>query len=115
MKPTLQSDLPLFLVKPDHPNVELLVGTLKSAGGWLLAANILDQWQTPDGEHNRRFIRALAEAAAPEILSGQKGYKWIGHATAEEVSHAANWLEAQGKKMGDRACALRRRAHEIFG
>ncbi len=114
-QPAIQKDLPLFLVKPDHPNVDLLVRTLKNAGDWLFAADILRAWQTADSDHNRRFVRALAEAASPEVISGQRGYKWIGNGTPEEISHASGWLEAQAKKMGDRACALRRRAHEIFG
>lgn len=112
---TVQTDLPLFLVKPDHPNVRLLVRTLTDAPDWLFAADIIEKWGLPDSEHNRRMIRALAEAASPEALSGQRGYRWIGHATAEEVNHAAGWLEAQAKKMSDRACAIRRRAHQIFG
>lgn len=110
-----QPDLPLFLVKPDHPNVELLVNTLRHAGDWLFAADILRAWDTADSDHNRRFIRALAEAASPEVISGQRGYKWIGNGTAEEIGHASNWLEAQAKKMADRAGAIRRRAHQIFG
>lgn len=111
---TTQIDMPLFMVKPDHPNVDLLVQTLKDRGGWLSAAQILERWQTPDTDHNRRFVRALAEAAVPEVISGQLGYKWIGHASPEESSHAAGWLESQAKKMSDRACAIRRRAHELI-
>jgi hypothetical protein len=112
---TAQPDLPLFLVKPDHPNVELLITTLRDRKEWLSAASILELWFTPDTDHNKRFIRALAEAAVPEILSGQLGYKWIGHATPEEVNHAANWLESQAGKMTSRAIAIRHRAHELFG
>jgi len=49
------------------------------------------------------------------IISGQRGYKHIAHATPEEINHAANWLESQAKKMSERACAIRRNAHKIFG
>ena len=115
-----QPDLPLFLVKRDHPNVELLVSFLRDhrdgpEAGWYLASQILTVWEQGDSDHNRRFVRALAEAAGAEIISGQRGYKWIGNATSEEVNHAASWLESQAKKMSERACAIRRRAHEIFG
>lgn len=115
MNAPAQTDLPLFLVKPGSPTVEHLVETLRSAGSWMLCSEILRRWMVDDTDHNRRFVRALAEAASPEIISGQLGYKWIGHATADEVHHAAGWLEAQAKKMGDRACAIRRRAHQRIG
>ena len=114
MTPSPQRDLPLFLVKPGHPNVDLLVNTLAEARDWMHAATILERWQTPDSEHNRRFIRALAEAAGPEVISGQRGYKFIGAATPEEIHHAAAWLEAQAKKMSDRACGIRKRAHQLI-
>lgn len=115
MDTAAQSDLPLFLVKPGHGGVEKLIEALKTHGDWWHAAQILEEWQMPNTDHNRRYLRALAEAASPELLSGQRGYKWIGHATAEEVNHAAGWLEAQARKMAERACSYRRRAHQIFG
>ena len=69
----------------------------------------------PVTESNRRMLRAIAEASAGWILSGQRGYKHMVHASAEEVDHAAAWLERQAQKMSRRACALRRRAHQVFG
>ena len=110
-----QTDLPLFLVKPDHPNVALLISHLKVEKDWCLAVEILAAWGTPENDHNKRFVRALAEAAGAEVISGQRGYKWIGDATAEEINHAASWLESQARKMTERAIGIRRRAHEIFG
>jgi hypothetical protein len=115
MPSTLQRDLPLFLIKPDHPNVAFLVETLKNSHNWIYAGDILRSWGCTDTEHNRRTVRALAEAALPEIISGQLGYKWIGNATPEEIHHAASWLEAQAKKMSERACAIRKRAHQRIG
>jgi len=109
-----QKDLPLFLIDKANTNVARLVELLDTARDWLHAATILERWAVIDTEHNRRFVRALAAAAEPEIISGQLGYKHIAHATPEEIHHAAAWLEGQGKKMADRACALRRRAHQLI-
>jgi hypothetical protein len=78
---------------------------------WMSAKDIQ---LTTHGRVIDREIRQLASDSC-KIISGQKGYKHIAHATAEEVNHAANWMESQAKKMSDRACALRREAHKIFG
>lgn len=110
-----QPALPILALSSTDPDAVRLVELLKGRGGWLKAVEIIQEFAWVDNESARRNVRDLAEQAAPEILSGQKGYKWIGHATPEEVHHAAAWLEAQAHKMGGRACAVRRRAHELFG
>ena len=66
------------------------------------------------GSVNEREIRSHASESS-EIISGQKGYKHVACATPDEISHAANWLESQAKKMSERACAIRRRAHQLVG
>lgn len=78
---------------------------------WMSAADIRE---TTNGRVTDRDVRETA-SGCPRIISGQKGYKHIAYATAEEINHAANWLESQAKKMSDRACAIRRHAHRILG
>lgn len=58
-------------------------------------------WQTARDlgaktEAERRVIRAVAEAAAPQIISGQKGYKLNVEATPEEMEKF-KWLLRQAK------------------
>lgn len=110
-----QEELPLFVVAPESVNVAYLVEFLRSAGGWVVARHILIRWGLEDTDQNRRFIRALAEAAGADVISGQKGYLHIAHATVEEAHHAASWLESQASKMAAKACAIRRRAHALIG
>jgi hypothetical protein len=107
---------PLIEVAP-NPDAEEMQGLelfLRNEDGWLTANEILLIKNQPQTESNRRILRALASESI-WIVSGQKGYKHIEHATAEEIDHAANWLESQAKKMSVRACALRSNAHKIFG
>lgn len=103
----------LELTAPPHadPDVRWLEQLLLGAHCWMSARDIA---LSTGGRVGDRDLRALANASA-EIISGQKGYKHLRHATAEEINHAASWLEAQAKKMGERAGRIRRRAHEIFG
>jgi hypothetical protein len=76
--------------------------------GWQTARQIaeLEGWSD-------RECRAAAEASDGEIITGQKGYKLLAEATPEEVHHAAAWLESQGRKMIDRAVAIRRLYHRF--
>lgn len=90
-------------------NVAWLENLLRGAAAWMTAHNILLTIGAA-GEDQRRMIRELA-SQSEWIISGQKGYKHLEHATPEESAHAANWLESQAKKMSERACALRRNAH----
>jgi hypothetical protein len=106
-----QPELKMFVAEPDDKNVRWLENLLKGAQCWMTAKDIM---LTVNGKLIDRDLRSLASASA-NIISGQKGYKHIKHATAEEISHAANWLESQAKKMSDRAGAIRRNAHRIFG
>jgi hypothetical protein len=78
---------------------------------WMTAKDIV---LTTQGSVLDRDLRDLASQSA-SIISGQKGYKHIAHATAAEVDHCANWLTSQGKKMIKRGIAIRRAAHKILG
>lgn len=106
-----QKDLPLFEVADGDPNVAWLEQLLLGAGCWMTSRDIE---HTTAGRLGDRDVRALA-SASEWVISGQKGYKHIKHATAEEIHHAAAWLESQAKKMSDRAGTIRRNAHKLFG
>ena len=117
MNATAQNPQPdLFAVQPDKASrdVAWLERLLHGAHCWMTAGDILLSVNYVKSDDNRRWLRELASASA-WILSGQKGYKHIEHASAEEINHAANWLESQAKKMADRAGAIRHNAHKIFG
>jgi len=97
---------------PDAANVAYLVRMLDEHRGWMTADDI---GRLVDGHWNDRQVRRLAAAAMPMVISGQRGYRHIRHASAEEIDHAANWLESQACEMTRRALSIRRRAHELVG
>ena len=103
--------LGLFESKPTDTNVVWLEELLRGAGCWMTAKDIL---LTVGGRVHDRDLRELA-SASEWVISGQKGYKHMSHATAEEIHHARAWLESQAKKMGDRAGKLRSNCHKLFG
>jgi len=84
---------------------------LLTGGGWMTARDIM---LTTKGRVIDRDIRELA-SESKMIISGQRGYKHVAHATTEEINHCSNWLTSQGKKMIRRGIALRRQAHAILG
>jgi hypothetical protein len=61
---------------------------------------------------DERKIRELAEQSAGVIVSGNRGYCLFSECTVDDLSHAANRLESQGRKMIRRAIAIRNRAHK---
>jgi len=106
--------LGLFEAKPTDTNVVWLEQFLKQHARWITASDILKWHGRVETESEKRTIRALANASE-WIIQGQLGYKHMESATAEEIDHAANALESQAKKMGERAGRIRRNAHKIFG
>ncbi|HSM84593.1 MAG TPA: hypothetical protein VLT16_00520 [Candidatus Limnocylindrales bacterium] len=104
-----QATLPLFEVSKDSENVRWLERYLQASGTWLAAQYLADLVQKDD-----RWIRALA-AASDWVISGQKGYKHIEHATAAEVEHFVNSMESQAKKMFGRAERMRKNMHKAVG
>ena len=117
MNSAAQIEFDLRAVRPvaDDAAVGDFVEFLKGQSGWVSSPEILAGLGRNDGESQRRILRAWAEGAEGEVLSGQKGYCHITRATAEEIHHAASWLESQGKKMLGRGLAIRRRAHGLVG
>jgi len=79
--------------------------------GWHTAAKISGSLSLSD-----RKVRALAEASNGLVVSGPgtPGYCHASHCTAEEISHAAETLISQGKRMIARAIRIRRRGHQIL-
>ena len=106
--------LGLFEVRPGDANVVWLENLLRQHGRWLKAAELLQWLGREDTEDGKRLIRSLA-GASTWIISGQKGYKHLEHATPEESAHAVNWLISQGKEMIRRGIALKKNAHRRIG
>lgn len=128
MKTKPETELDLFTARelaatadpqaPDPEEVAWFVKLLHGAGTWMTAKDILLTLGKvkPDGnahDDDKRWLRSLA-SATDWVLSGQKGYLHLSHASAGEIDRAANWLESQARKMGDRAGALRSNAHKLF-
>ena len=101
----MTEQLSLFLCS-NNAEANPLVSALRGQG-WVTAKRLSFHLATSDRE-----LRAMAEASAGEIISGQKGYKLSTEATIDEIDHAANWLISQGKKMLKRGIEIRRRAHQ---
>jgi len=117
MTPPDQDDL--FTPRPVAPaqpapapaaDISWLEKLLLQGRGWMTAGDIIE---TNKGRVLDRDIRAIA-SDCHRIISGQKGYKHVAHATPAEVNHSANWLVSQGKKMIKRGIAQRRAAHAIL-
>ncbi len=106
-----------LLEQPQHAedaDTAWLESLLDGHKSWMTSGEILRRLFNDATENKQRWLRELASGSV-WIISGQRGYKNIRHATAEEIEHAANWLESQAKKMSDRAGGIRRNAHRIFG
>lgn len=103
--------LGLFQFAPADANVQWLENLLQGHGAWMTMKDISF---TTGGRIGDRDIRALA-SASEWIISGQRGYKHIEHASPEENAHASNWLISQGKQMIKRGCRIRRNAHRRIG
>jgi hypothetical protein len=111
-----QPDLPLFQPVPDDPNVRWFVGFLRDHRDWIRARELVALIEQRAGRVvDDRQIRLWAEAAGPDIISGQRGYRHADHATIEESRRFVAWLESQAKKMIARAETFRRRLHARFG
>jgi hypothetical protein len=110
MSAALQFELTLESPPPDG-SVDTVIAVLEQEKTWLKASQLLVKLGERVTDNRKRKLRRLAEHSRGQIISGQKGYKHIKHATLEEIEHAANWLEHQAVEMGDRARAIRRMRH----
>ena len=98
---------PDLFAPPPATDVRWLEQMLRGANCWMTAKDI---FVSTFGRVGDRDLRALA-SSSEWIISGQKGYKHLEHATPEEVAHARNWLVSQGKAMIKRGLRLERNAH----
>lgn len=101
----------LFGIEADSVSVKWLENLLRGSGCWMTAKDII---LTTRGKAHERTLRELASKSS-QVISGQKGYKHIEHATAEEIDRAANWLVSQGKQMIKRGISIRRSGHRRIG
>jgi hypothetical protein len=101
----------LFAFTGETLSVAWLENLLRGAGCWMTARDLI---LTTRGQAHERLLRELA-SASPAIITGQKGYKHIEHATAAEIAHASDWLISQGQKMIARGITIRRSAHRRLG
>lgn len=110
----MPEQLSIFATPAEDKNVRWLEDLLCRNPGWRTAAEVLQCLGREPTDDQKRMIRALAQESE-WLISGQKGYKHLEHATAEEVNRFANWMESQAREMTLRAQTLRRNAHRIFG
>lgn len=112
-----QSELP-FAHRPevDATDVAALLSSLVGQG-WVKARDLAHrlEWFTGSGAPDDRRIREAASKAESEVISGQKGYQLTAESTVEEINHAANWMESQGKEMVRRALGYRLKGHRGIG
>lgn len=96
---------------PTGDEVARLLSHLRECSGWQTAK----QLSAALGFRDRK-IRQLAEKSGGEVVSapGSSGYKHITRCTGEEISHAADQLRSQGRRMLERSIRLRRAAHNII-
>lgn len=98
---------------PLDESVDTVVAVLDQQIGWLNAGELCVKIGSQPTDTNKRKIRNIANASQGKIISGQKGYKHIRHATPEEITHAANWLRHQAKEMDQRATEILKQYHQL--
>jgi hypothetical protein len=118
--PVREPQLEMFRPQADDPNVLWFADLLFINGQWMTAAKVIEMVPLEFRERSERAIddrqvRAWAEAAAPKVISGQRGYKHTDHATAEEIKAFIATMESQGSKMLARAHKVRTYAHAKIG
>lgn len=114
MNPSL-SELPLFAapVAADD-EVGRFEALLLEARGWRTAEEVLGTLGIVATETNKRRVRAWANRTA-RVISGQRGYRHLRHASADEVRHCCAALEHQVKEVAERVARIRREFHGTVG
>jgi len=87
--------------------------TLLADRDWLTASAISALASFAGHAWSDRKIRAIANASAGQIISGQNGYKLTRHATLEEIRRASTWLRHQADEMRQRAIDIDRVYHRV--
>lgn len=107
-----QIELPMFERPAEDPNVRWLEAWLERHGGWARAEELVAAaGREGDGE---RWVRELA-SASEWVISGQRGYRHVTRATAEEIRHFVNQIRSRARKLEGRAQRVLRNAHAILG
>lgn len=109
-----EQELLPFRAPADAPDVAWLESELSRVSGWILAKDLCALAGLENCEDHKRWFRHLAHASE-WIISGQRGYKYLGASSAEEIDRCCNGLESQSRELAARAIRLRRAAHTIFG
>jgi hypothetical protein len=114
MSAALQFEIDFETLAPDG-SVQTVIALLDQEKAWLKADELLVKLGSKPTDSNKRKIRNIANwRAKGKIISGQKGYKHIRHATPEEIrTHAANWLRHQAKEMDQRATQILKQYHQL--
>lgn len=91
--------------------VRRLVSILRESGAWMTRRELASAF---GGEEVAdRKVRAIAEAAAPVVVSwpGSPGYRHWDHCTVAEIDHCIEAFESAAKKLIQRAHVYRKAYH----
>lgn len=88
--------------------IDRLVSILHAHQGWITRRALADSFG--GGDKAERQIRAIAEAAAPDVVSypGSPGYRHWDHCTVAEIDRAIETFESSAKKLLQRAHQYRK-------
>lgn len=115
--PSANPQLPLFTDRQrdtETRQIAWLESYLLEHPGWHTSRMIQQSLNGLPTDNGDRLIRKLAQLSE-RIISGQKGYKHLTHATPEEINHFVHWMESQAREMTRRAETIRRNAHRQIG
>ena len=115
----MDAELDIKLPKPaiGPEDIGRVVDVLKGALGWMTAKEIAERLYGAASPSLERKIRAIASAAAPQIVSypGSPGYRlWTAELPMAEISHCIDALQAQGQDMIRRANVYRAAYHRRY-
>jgi hypothetical protein len=95
----------IFPKKEDPAELARLESAL-SNGKWMSAKRLFIYTGLNDRE-----VRYLAQASDGRIITGNKGYKLIRHASVIEVNECCDRLRSQASRMIGRVIQIQRRYH----
>lgn len=81
--------------------------------GWAWSADLCQAMGIAPTENGKRQIRLLA-SGSEWIISGQKGYKHLQFATAEEFAEFRMTWMAQAKSICKRVARVTRNMHQVI-
>lgn len=91
--------------------VRRLVSILRQSGAWMTRRELAAAFGGEEAAD--RKVRAIAEAAAPVVVSwpGSPGYRHWDHCTVAEIDHCIEAFESAAKKLIQRAHVYRQAYH----